>query len=544
MVSANTAAMPDVIFLSQSQMVRFEDYDHMPLERVELYQNLVQLRSAYFAGGFKSHLDLINIARSGKTFHESDVSSERRELLDIWQLPGLNGILVASQLLKHGFSTGIINHVDAEWDRLEALYKNSKSPPLVAISTTFHLNYSEIRRLTKRLRALDPNVKIVVGGAFINEQTINGTVPEFEQSMRKYGIQYVLHGFNSESDLIWLVKSLKSGSDLDKVPNLAWVDDEGRFGMSKAIWHNPTLGAGSVLWDKLDLPFLNKTVQLRTASGCPFDCSFCSYPETAGGHFATDTAGVKAELDRISRLSGIEQVIFIDDTFNVPIKRFKEILKIVQPYGLRWYSFLRCQYIDDYQARLMMDSGCAGVYLGIESANDEILKNMHKRASKADFQRGIELLRKYDIPTFVALVIGFPGETEETIEEGIKFIDDNEIDFYSLKEFYYMPHTTVHKERDRFGLTGMGSDWCHDTMSSSRASEMKLEMFKRIKNSVYIDADTSLWYIAYLRDQGFGLAQIKDAQRIINRMMSRDNDSRYHDKDDLMLQLKKVVNGN
>jgi p-methyltransferase len=78
-------------------------------------------------------------------------------------------------------------------------------------------------------------------------------------------------------------------------------------------------------------------------------------------------------------------------------------------------------------------------------------------------------------------------------------------------------------------------------MTSTRASEIKLEMFKRVKNSIYIDADTSLWYIAYLLDQGFTLEQVKSAQRFVNEMMARDNDGRFHDKDDLMGGLARVL---
>jgi p-methyltransferase len=532
--------MADVVFISQSQMVRFEDYDRLPLDRLELFQNLVQLRSVYYRGGFKSHLDMFNLARDGTSFHEGTPEQRRRQL-DIWHLPGLNGILIASQLLHDGYETAVINHADAEWDRFESCYASSREPPLVAISTTFHLNYGEVRRLTKRLLAFDPDMKIVLGGAFANEQTINGTIEGFEHPMRKYGFRYVLHGFNSEADLIALVRALRTGGDLRRVPNLAWLDDEGRFHASLKLWRNPTLGAKSVLWDEIDLPFLHKTVQLRTASGCPFACSFCSYPETAGGHFASEVQGVKAELDRIGRLHGIEQIIFIDDTFNVPIGRFSKILRLVEPYGLRWYSFLRCQYVDEDQVRLMRDSGCAGVYLGIESANDRVLKNMNKRATRAQFERGMRLLKKYEIPMFVAFVLGFPGETDATIEEDIDFAESNGVDFYSLKEFYYMPHTSVHAERERFGLAGGGNEWSHATMTSTRASEIKLEMFKRVKNSIYIDADTSLWYIAYLLDQGFTLAQVKSAQRFVNEMMARDNDGRFHEKDDLMAGLARVL---
>ena len=62
-----------------------------------------------------------------------------------------------------------------------------------------------------------------------------------------------------------------------------------------------------------------------------------------------------------------------------------------------------------------------------------------------------------------------------------------------------------------------------------------------MKNSIYIDADTSLWYIAYLRDQGYSLEQIKASQSLINQMMARDKADQFHDKADLLSAIQKVL---
>src|SRR5262249_20611898 len=148
------------------------------------------------------------------------------------------------------------------------------------------------------------------------------------------------------------------------------------------------------------------------------------------------------------------RIIFIDDTFNVPIRRFKEILKILKKFNFEWFSFLRVQYVDEEVGRLMSESGCRGVYLGVESANDTVLQNMNKKVTREKFLRGMEHLNRFGITTFVAFVIGFPGETQETIDENISFLNNCQVDFYSTKEFYYMPHTGVHTDREKYGLTG------------------------------------------------------------------------------------------
>ena len=62
-------------------------------------------------------------------------------------------------------------------------------------------------------------------------------------------------------------------------------------------------------------------------------------------------------------------------------------------YDFEWFSFLRVQYVDEEVARLMKESGCVGVYLGVESSNDTVLKNMNKKATRANFSEGIKNLR-------------------------------------------------------------------------------------------------------------------------------------------------------
>lgn len=527
----------DAIIIGQSEIMRYEDYSKLPIDRIQLYKELVFLRMVHLNGRFMSHLDVINLVRSGKVFSDAS-DQERRKLLSIWNLPGLSSLLVASSARHAGYNVKIINNFDSEFDRFVEYYDSQSVPPLVGISTTFYLGYSEVKRLTERLRAHDSKMKIVMGGAYSNEQTINSTIEGFEVPMRKYGVDYVLHAFNSDEDFPALLKAHQRGEGFLQVSNLAYFNRAGEFRATPKVWRDPTLNSKPMLWKEVDLSFVNRTVQLRAASGCPFSCAFCSYPETAGGHFSMELELVEQQLRDIQSLGFVDRIIFIDDTFNVPIRRFKEILKILCKFQFEWFSFLRVQYVDEEVARLMKESGCRGVYLGVESANDVVLQNMNKRVTRAKFLKGMEHLKKFEIPTFVAFVIGFPGETQETIDEDIAFLNNCDVDFYSTKEFYYMPHTKVHTDRDKYGLTGMGNKWSHNTMNSQTAAEMKTYMFRNIKKSIFIDPDTSLWYLAYLYDQGFSFDKIKACQRIMNDMMLDEIDGIFDGKE---LHLKKLA---
>src|SRR5260370_466709 len=109
-------------------------------------------------------------------------------------------------------------------------------------------------------------MKIVIGGAYANEQTINSTIENFETPMRKYGVDYVLHAFNSDEDFPALLKAHQRGTSFLQVSNLAYFNRAGEFRTTPKVWRNPTLNSKPMLWKEVDLSFVNRTVQLRAAS--------------------------------------------------------------------------------------------------------------------------------------------------------------------------------------------------------------------------------------------------------------------------------------
>ena len=110
---------------------------------------------------------MINLCRSGKSFRDG-ASSQSDDLLSVWNLPSCTAIHLANYLLANGLRACIINNFDAEWDRFCAAYSACKSPPLVGISTTFHLAWTELKRIVRKLRSFAPDMEIAAGGAFLN----------------------------------------------------------------------------------------------------------------------------------------------------------------------------------------------------------------------------------------------------------------------------------------------------------------------------------------------------------------------------------------
>jgi anaerobic magnesium-protoporphyrin IX monomethyl ester cyclase len=521
----------DLIIIGKFETIDYAGFSKLPIDRLDMYRELVQLRMVYQDGGFHHFLDIFNKAKFGRYYEQSSYT-ERRGMYNIWNLPSLNPALAVTPMLNNGLNVRIINNLDSEFDIFIELAQSMKRP-LIAISTTFLLSWGVIGKLIKKIREKVDNPTFIIGGAFINDQVaINGGAAHLEKPLRKYGISYAIHSYNSEVDLYNLVSNIES-KDFSKVNNLIFFEDD-KVTFTKEQWNSPYILENDIPpWDKIDLPENNKTIQLRSSSGCAFKCSFCTYPVQSKGFHPAEMDYLKAQLEIIKHMK-IDNLIFIDDTPNFPVQRFKAMLKLLQQYDFRWFAFIRAQYIDDEIARMMKESGCDGVYLGIESADNQILKYMKKAANNKIYMQGVEYLKRYDITTFAAFIIGFPGETSETIQTNIDFIKQSGIDYYSLKEFWYAPNAPIAKKAEKFGLEGQGNKWKHNTMTSQEASSIKLEIFNDVNESVYLDSDSGLWYLAYLRDQNYGWNTIEKSQRLIVEMLRRDNQNKYNQKQDLL----------
>ena len=156
---------------------------------------------------------------------------------------------------------------------------------------------------------------------------------------------------------------------------------------------------------------IGEFMSVRTATSCPFACAFCSFPQQAGKYVYEGVDVVEKELDRVRRIGTITNLTFIDDTFNVPMGRFKEILRMMirNGYGFRWNSFLRADHVDTECIDLMRRSGCEGVFLGAESGSDAMLKRMNKTSRSEHYRRVIPQLKDAGILTHCSFIVGFPG---------------------------------------------------------------------------------------------------------------------------------------
>jgi p-methyltransferase len=214
-------------------------------------------------------------------------------------------------------------------------------------------------------------------------------------------------------------------------------------------------------------------------------------------------------------------------------------MMIRNKFDFKWLSYFRCASADEEAFDLMRESGCLLVHLGIESGDQEMLRRMNKFAKVEKYADSIRKLKERDIITSATVIVGFPGETEASVQRTIEFLDAVQPALYRAEVYYHSPLTPIHEKAKEYGLKGAGYGWRHNTMDWRRATQLVEEMYATLHGPVIMPIyNFDFWSIPYLMGKGFALEQIIDFTKMANEVLIQG----FHDPSpDTTEQEKRLV---
>jgi anaerobic magnesium-protoporphyrin IX monomethyl ester cyclase len=424
---------------------------------------------------------------------------------------------LGTYLQRRGFTFDYINSFqDRKIELSEKLTQNNILT--IAIITTLYVSPFPILEIINFTESYNQTAKIIIGGPFISTQ-IRTKDPLYMNYLFESTLNadFYINSSQGEATLVNIIHAVKNNLPFDQINNIYYKTPSGYISTSLLREENK-LSDNMVEWD-LFSHNVGEYANVRTSISCPFSCSFCGFPQHAGKYQTAEVEAIERELKLLDKIKIVKSVHFIDDTFNVPIKRFKDILRMLikNKFTFKWHSYLRCQFLDREMVELMRESGCDGVFLGIESGNNEILKNMNKAVNTGEYLKGIELLNEHGIVTFGDFIVGFPGETHETVRDTVRFIEKSGLDFYRTQLWYCEPITPIWKDREKYGIKGESFEWSHQTMDAKVASDLIEDIFLSTREPTWVpqynfDFDT-LWHLVH---RGLSIDQVKQFIRSFN----------------------------
>lgn len=334
--------------------------------------------------------------------------------------PPLGLAYMAAVLEENNFSVNIIDASasDMSWEDFENNLKDS-NPDIIAITalTPTIEKALETARISKELF---PNSLIVMGGY---HPTFN-----YEELLEHDFIDIIIRG-EGEYTILDLVSTIEKGEDLSKVKGIAF---------------NNIITPDRDLINDLDsLPYparhllpmqeyklLNMETRMSTmitSRGCPMQCSFCSSASMHGSKLRLRSVeSIIEEIEYLIKNFNIETIAFMDDTFTINKKRViaicDEIIK--RDIDVLWGCTARVDTLDEEVLKKMREAGCITLFMGVESAEQQILDNVNKNTTIKKIKNAFKICREEKIRTIASVVLGMPGDTHESINKTVNFVKD------------------------------------------------------------------------------------------------------------------------
>ena len=246
-----------------------------------------------------------------------------------------------------------------------------------------------------------------------------------------------------EATIIELVEALRSKSPFTNIAGISYRNNNGH------IVNNPSR---PLITDLDSLPFAARHLlddrvyhnpklkvtpyaTLITSRNCPYKCIYCvpssltfareiEYRRDNDNRKPTigfrSPANVEQEIKMLAQ-QGVKAIGFMDDNFIWNEDRTRSICDIMKRYGIVWGCQARVDAISEPIAKMLGESGCRYVDIGVESFNDDILRYIKKGITSSDIYRAIGLLKKYKVPVKLNVLIGSsPLETKETVRHTLR----------------------------------------------------------------------------------------------------------------------------
>ncbi len=308
-----------------------------------------------------------------------------------------------------------------------AEYVKKHRPDLVGLQCyTFDLDF--IRVSLSMIKRDMPEIITVVGGPHPS------AMPEKMFSAFKGHLDFLFVG-EAERGFRMLVEDLAGGEKGHKdIPGLVWRDGP-RVVVNERIFTDDLDKLGMPAWDLIkpeEYPesqhgaFFKQfpIAPIMVTRGCPYPCAFCAGGVVAGKKVRRRSVGnVIAEILMLNKDRGIKEFHIVDDNFTSDREYAKALLRRLKDLelGMTWAvpNGVRMETLDRELVELMKETGLYMVSLGIESGSDHVLRLMKKGTTVSRIRECVQLIRGCGMDVSGFFILGYPGETMETIKQTI-----------------------------------------------------------------------------------------------------------------------------
>ncbi len=302
----------------------------------------------------------------------------------------------------------------------------------------------EIARIVK---LANPQTYVVVGGPEVGPiaRDVLGAQPWLDAVVTGEG----------EIAFRELVHALSRGGDPCAVPGVTARDGD-------RIVDGPLLEPIADL-DTLPSPFQGAThatdgsAYVETYRGCPHRCGYCYEGKGSTRIRSFSWERIAADIEAVASTPGMRAFSFIDPVFNLTPDRLARLADILEPWaarGVRLHTIeVDIERVDDEQAAHLVRAGVVSVETGPQSVGAAALATCRREFDPERFRAGVEACRRAGISVECDLIVGLPGDTVDSVLQGMDFAFDADPGKVQLSTLHVLPGTDLWERAGELGLT-------------------------------------------------------------------------------------------
>jgi len=359
------------------------------------------------------------------------------------------GILyVSAYLERKGFSNEVFDTTFSSMQEIQK-YLLEFNPEVVAIYVNL-MTKLNVLEIIKFIKLNLHQTKIILGGPEIRYNA---------NDFLNFGADYLVIGEGEETSLELIIAlNDKRYDEIKNISGLGLKNQNNEIVFTaereklKEIDSLPFPGR-----DKINLQlYLNawkerhgeNAISISTMRGCPYTCKWCSRAVYGLSYRRRTPQNVCDELELIQKEYNPDTLWFVDDVFTISHKWLNEFNETMKQRNLKikYECITRADRMNEEVIKLLKDSGCFRVWIGAESGSQKVIDLMDRRVDVNQVREMIKLAQKNKIQAGTFIMLGYPGETEDDIEETIRHLKESNPEYFTITVAYPIKGTELFAE--------------------------------------------------------------------------------------------------
>jgi anaerobic magnesium-protoporphyrin IX monomethyl ester cyclase len=375
--------------------------------------------------------------------------------------PPLGILYISAYLDKHGIPNEIYDTTFSSKQQFRA-FVLEQQPDVIGIYANLMTKLNVLEAI-HFIKAALPHSSIILGGPDVRYNAEN---------YLRQGADLIVMG-EGEVTMLEAIRSLESSStDFSNIAGIACLKD--------GIYHETAEREKMKDLDDLPSPAREKidlgqylsawkkyhgknAVSVSTMRGCPYTCKWCSRAVYGLSYRRRSPEKVVDELVSIKEKYNPDSLWFVDDVFTISHKWLENFTLALRKKNLRipYECITRADRMNEEVIRLLKETGCFRVWIGAESGSQKVIDLMDRRVDVNQVREMIRLSKKYEIEAGTFIMLGYPGETEQDIEETIRHLKESDPDHFTVTVAYPIKGTELFEEVEADRVASL--DWSTST---------------------------------------------------------------------------------